>query len=80
MSPGAMYERTKGDEYWPTSHCTVHDAYEMYHTCGGGIGEPMGYCAAWPGDYVEREIDYYGRPRMVKDPTCVFREEIGGAA
>lgn len=37
---GAVYE---GERV-----CTIHGGYEMWHTCGAGEGEPLGYCSAAP--------------------------------
>lgn len=45
-SVGLFYEGDPEDEFDHARHCTVHDAYEMFHTCAGGPGEPLGYCSA----------------------------------
>lgn len=49
-SVGMTYEGEPGkhrDELVPW--CVVHAAYEMmFHTCAGGPGEPLGYCAKAP--------------------------------
>ena len=73
--PGWVYERTHSYTDWPARRCTVHEAYEMHHSCAGGTGEPLGYCAAWPGDYVEREVTYMDKAWMHKDPTCMFEDD-----
>ena len=52
--------------------CSVHDAYEMFHTCAGGPGEPLGYCAKWDGKLVgthEVKGKMYGG-----EPTCKFED------
>ena len=46
---GLIYEGKPDDEWDHARRCTLHNAYEMFHTCAGGPGEPLGYCAAWDG-------------------------------
>jgi len=65
--PGATYANDRGTGWL----CRVHGAYEMWHTCGGGEGEPLGYCEAWPGDYKEETRDETPFHRF-RDPTCEF--------
>lgn len=71
---GLTYEGKPNDDWDNARYCVSHRALEMFHTCAGGPGEPLGYCAAWPGDYIEREIVWMGKPRIHKDPTCVFED------
>lgn len=42
---GLTYEGEPDSEWDRAPFCTVHNAYEMFHTCAGGPGEPLGYCA-----------------------------------
>lgn len=44
MSVGMTYEG-KPDGWDHADFCTVHGGYEMFHTCAGGPGEPLGYCS-----------------------------------
>jgi hypothetical protein len=63
--PGMLYESGRFRFDGPLSWCLVHESPEMLHTCAGGPGEPLGYCAAWPGDSGENNM-----------PTCRFEERI----
>ena len=65
--PGMTYANDDGE--W-AGWCTVHDAWEMSHTCAGGEGEALGYCEAWPGDFDPIPEDH---PTWKQgSPTCVF--------
>jgi len=68
MSPGAFYEDKR-------SYCAVHGGYEMLHTCGGGPGEPMGYCSAWSGEYEGGHLGKDGVTMFGGSPSCRFGEK-----
>jgi len=66
MGVGLTYANEEGEfSMW----CTVHEDFEMFHTCAGGEGEPLGYCGSWPGDYKEETQDETPFHRY-RDPTC----------
>lgn len=67
--PGMMYANDDGA--W-AGRCTIHDAWEMFHSCSGGEGEPMGYCEAWPGDYIEGIESEKKMAWQHLTPTCKF--------
>ena len=72
--PGMMYEGGPEDDgMW----CTTHRAWQMFHTCSGGQGEPMGYCSAWDGSFVGGK-DVNG-VQVGGEPSCNFvrRQEAG---
>jgi hypothetical protein len=44
----------------------------MWHTCGGGEGEPLGYCDSWDGEYVGGHLGKDGKTLYGGSPTCEF--------
>lgn len=64
MGVGLTYANEDGEfAMW----CTTHEGFEMFHTCAGGEGEPLGYCEAWPGDYDPERKGLYPFDHT---PTC----------
>jgi len=67
--PGATYAYDHRGAGWL---CRVHGGFEMWHTCGGGEGEPLGYCDSWDGEYVGGHLGKDGKTLYGGSPTCEF--------
>lgn len=51
----------------------------MWHTCGGGEGEPLGYCDSWDGEYKPtKKGQWYASPTCEFDPNRWDEEEEDG--